>query len=61
MALRTCPICRRSFDESEPAAALPFCSQRCKLVDLGRWLGESYGVPAPPREEAFDPDEEEPV
>jgi uncharacterized protein len=23
----------------------PFCSPRCKLVDLGRWLGESYRVP----------------
>jgi endogenous inhibitor of DNA gyrase (YacG/DUF329 family) len=23
----------------------PFCSERCKLIDLGRWLGESYGIP----------------
>jgi len=26
---------------------VPFCSDRCRLVDLGRWLDESYGVPAP--------------
>jgi endogenous inhibitor of DNA gyrase (YacG/DUF329 family) len=24
----------------------PFCSKRCKLIDLGRWLGEEYGIPA---------------
>jgi endogenous inhibitor of DNA gyrase (YacG/DUF329 family) len=23
----------------------PFCSQRCRLIDLGRWLGEEYRVP----------------
>jgi endogenous inhibitor of DNA gyrase (YacG/DUF329 family) len=23
----------------------PFCSDRCRLIDLGRWLGESYGLP----------------
>ena len=26
----------------------PFCSERCKLVDLGNWLGEAYRVPAEP-------------
>jgi endogenous inhibitor of DNA gyrase (YacG/DUF329 family) len=25
---------------------LPFCSERCKLIDLGRWLGERYSVRA---------------
>jgi endogenous inhibitor of DNA gyrase (YacG/DUF329 family) len=24
----------------------PFCSSRCKTIDLGRWLGESYRIPA---------------
>lgn len=24
----------------------PFCSPRCKLIDLGRWLGEEYRIPA---------------
>jgi endogenous inhibitor of DNA gyrase (YacG/DUF329 family) len=24
---------------------LPFCSRRCKTIDLGRWLGEQYGLP----------------
>jgi endogenous inhibitor of DNA gyrase (YacG/DUF329 family) len=24
----------------------PFCSPRCRKIDLGRWLGEKYGIPA---------------
>jgi endogenous inhibitor of DNA gyrase (YacG/DUF329 family) len=24
----------------------PFCSPRCRLIDLGRWLGESYRLPS---------------
>jgi endogenous inhibitor of DNA gyrase (YacG/DUF329 family) len=37
-----CPYCRR-----RPAAApwQPFCSERCKMADLGRWLGGEYRVP----------------
>ncbi|MFI5301328.1 MAG: DNA gyrase inhibitor YacG [Polyangiales bacterium] len=40
----TCPICRRRFDAAA-APTRPFCSQRCKMVDLGQWLTESYRVP----------------
>jgi endogenous inhibitor of DNA gyrase (YacG/DUF329 family) len=25
----------------------PFCSRRCKTIDLGRWLGETYRIPTP--------------
>ena len=28
-------------------AAYPFCSDRCRLVDLAKWLGEEYRVPGP--------------
>jgi endogenous inhibitor of DNA gyrase (YacG/DUF329 family) len=35
----------------------PFCSERCKLADLGRWLSEDYRVP----DEAPRPDRDEPV
>ena len=27
--------------------AFPFCSDRCKLLDLGKWLGEAYRIPGP--------------
>jgi len=44
MAKSRCPICDKSFD-SEASPAVPFCSARCRQIDLGRWLGEDYGVP----------------
>jgi hypothetical protein len=45
-----CPICGNpvSYDEDLPASAskhFPFCSDRCKLIDLGRWLDGKYQVP----------------
>ena len=43
-SLIRCPICEKQFD---PAAstAMPFCSNRCRQIDLGRWLREVYSVP----------------
>ena len=38
-----CPICQRRFDP-ERSKNLPFCSERCRTVDLGRWLDERYGL-----------------
>jgi endogenous inhibitor of DNA gyrase (YacG/DUF329 family) len=39
-------------------AQFPFCSARCKTVDLGRWLGETYRIPA--EEAADEPPPEDP-
>lgn len=40
-----CPTCRRAaVRDGNPA--FPFCCERCRLVDLGRWLGEEYRIPA---------------
>lgn len=37
--------------------AFPFCSERCQLIDLGRWLGEEYRIPgAPVDPESVGPD-----
>jgi len=38
-----CVYCRR---QPVDPAWRPFCSERCKMVDLGRWLREDYRVPA---------------
>jgi uncharacterized protein len=47
-----CPICRKENEFfSEPVG--PFCSPRCKLVDLGKWLGEEYRVSEPLSPEHF--------
>ena len=44
MSLLRCPICEKHFDPAS-SSAMPFCSERCRLIDLGRWLGEAYSVP----------------
>ena len=52
-----CPICKREVPESPPNAPrgyFPFCSERCKLIDLGRWLGGKYQVPVVDTDEAHD-------
>jgi endogenous inhibitor of DNA gyrase (YacG/DUF329 family) len=49
-----CPICKNRLPEPpsdasgarSTSASFPFCSERCKLVDLGNWLGEGYRIPA---------------
>ncbi len=39
-----CPVCgKEARFEGNPFR--PFCSERCKLVDLGNWLSETYRVP----------------
>ncbi len=55
MSLIRCPICDKSF-EAEQSAALPFCSDRCRRIDLGRWLDERYTLPV---ERAEDPDSDD--
>jgi endogenous inhibitor of DNA gyrase (YacG/DUF329 family) len=44
-----CPVCRKVIDaaiqqESREGNFYPFCSQRCKMVDLGRWLDGNYKI-----------------
>lgn len=43
-----CPICDRVMQSQSPAEwpDFPFCSSRCRMIDLGRWLGEDYRVPS---------------
>jgi endogenous inhibitor of DNA gyrase (YacG/DUF329 family) len=54
-----CPICERSLDATGPKEwpDWPFCSKRCRMVDLGRWLGEGYRIESPATEEDLDLDE----
>lgn len=39
-----CPTCGEMFN-SEASPAMPFCSARCRQIDLGRWLDERIGIP----------------
>lgn len=40
-----CPTCGRKIEWSEAFPFRPFCSERCRLVDLGAWLGEQRAIP----------------
>jgi hypothetical protein len=60
-----CPICKKPVPEPGDADRLspfPFCSERCKLIDLGRWLDGKYQIPVEEPEGADNgsepPDEE---
>ena len=46
---RKCPICKKPVEvspqkQSEQAKLFPFCSERCKLLDLGTWLDAKYKI-----------------
>ena len=41
---RLCPYCK-SPTKKKDSPSFPFCSERCRMVDLGAWLGEKYKIP----------------
>lgn len=43
-----CPICEGEVAPLKENKAFPFCSQRCKMEDLGKWLDGAYSVAGPP-------------
>lgn len=45
-----CPVCRAQVGARAGNPAFPFCSARCKEVDLGRWLQEDYRISGEPGE-----------
>jgi endogenous inhibitor of DNA gyrase (YacG/DUF329 family) len=48
-----CPTCKSEFDPAL-SVAMPFCSERCRSIDLGRWLDERNSLPHVP-----DPEDDE--
>lgn len=57
--IHRCPICRRPTDSAKDAD-FPFCSERCRLADLGNWAAERYVVSTPSFDEDDEPDESSP-
>jgi endogenous inhibitor of DNA gyrase (YacG/DUF329 family) len=51
-----CPTCQREIDWLQ-SPYRPFCSERCRLIDLGAWLTEKHAIPgeAAPEEAAREP------
>jgi endogenous inhibitor of DNA gyrase (YacG/DUF329 family) len=53
-----CPICKQPVTEPPAPDApktFPFCSERCKLIDLGRWLDGKYQIPVEETDEDEGP------
>jgi endogenous inhibitor of DNA gyrase (YacG/DUF329 family) len=48
-----CPTCRREIDW-EQSPFRPFCSERCRLIDLGAWLSEQHAIPGDPAPQGPD-------
>jgi hypothetical protein len=46
-----CPICKQPVSLTSPG--MPFCSPRCRLIDLGAWASEGYVISTP-----FEPEQE---
>ena len=41
-----CPTCKKPVQWTEAFPYRPFCSERCRIIELGNWADESYRVPA---------------
>jgi uncharacterized protein len=50
MLMPRCPSCGEEVKPREENPAFPFCSARCRAIDLARWFTGSYRVPGPPAE-----------
>lgn len=46
-----CPHCGKEHRWDTNNAFRPFCSERCKMIDLGRWANEEYRVAQPPEQD----------
>jgi uncharacterized protein len=56
--LVTCPHCGTLTEWNAQNRYRPFCSERCKMIDLGAWANESYRVPVVEADESELPDDD---
>jgi endogenous inhibitor of DNA gyrase (YacG/DUF329 family) len=52
----TCPICKKEVSPTSPE--FPFCSERCRIIDLGNWASEKYVIPSAPQSKPEEEPEE---
>jgi endogenous inhibitor of DNA gyrase (YacG/DUF329 family) len=45
-----CPICKKAVKNSDPE--FPFCSERCRTIDLGKWASGQYVISSPVKDTA---------
>ena len=46
--MAACPICGKPAASRSENRTFPFCSTRCRQIDLGKWLDEDYRIPTGP-------------
>jgi endogenous inhibitor of DNA gyrase (YacG/DUF329 family) len=51
-----CPICKKEVQLGDPD--FPFCSERCRITDLGNWASEKYVISTPVRPQDARQDDE---
>jgi uncharacterized protein len=55
-----CPSCKKEIEYSEKNTFRPFCSERCKILDLGDWAMEKHAIPeVEPESKKIEKDEED--
>lgn len=52
----SCPTCDKRVEWTESNKYRPFCSERCKQIDLGAWAEEKYVIPGAATEDHQDPE-----
>lgn len=50
-----CVICEKPIERRPANPYFPFCSHRCRLIDLGKWMGGDYRIPGEPVDESEIP------
>ena len=53
----SCPTCKKPVDWTPQQKWRPFCSERCRLIDLGEWLTEERRIPGEPAHLPETPDD----
>jgi uncharacterized protein len=48
-----CPTCKKLVQRNDPE--FPFCSERCRLIDLGKWASGEYVISSPVRDVSDQP------
>ena len=54
-----CPTCNAPVEWSDASRFRPFCSERCKLIDLGEWVSEGHRIPGEEIPRPIAPDDHE--
>jgi uncharacterized protein len=55
--LINCPRCAKAVEWTAENSFRPFCSDRCKLIDLGEWAAEEKIIPGEPLETGYENDD----